>query len=107
MKVGILCSRIRVEEKLILAEMDRRGVDYVKIDDDEITAGVPELARERAPEAAEADDEDASLRQSHLVFGRSVCFVKSHGSETRAQPIITRSSGGSTVRGSKTSCGWP
>jgi [lysine-biosynthesis-protein LysW]--L-2-aminoadipate ligase len=37
MRVGILCSRIRVEEKLILAEMDRRGVDYVKIDDDEIT----------------------------------------------------------------------
>jgi [lysine-biosynthesis-protein LysW]--L-2-aminoadipate ligase len=37
MKVGILCSRIRVEEKLILAEMDRRGVDYVKINDDVVT----------------------------------------------------------------------
>jgi [lysine-biosynthesis-protein LysW]--L-2-aminoadipate ligase len=35
MRVGILCSRIRVEEKLLLAEFDRRGVDYVKIDDDQ------------------------------------------------------------------------
>jgi [lysine-biosynthesis-protein LysW]--L-2-aminoadipate ligase len=36
MRVGILCSRIRVEEKLLLAELDRRSVDYVKLDDDEI-----------------------------------------------------------------------
>ena len=36
MRIGVLCSRIRVEEKLIFAELDRRGVDYVKIDDDEV-----------------------------------------------------------------------
>jgi [lysine-biosynthesis-protein LysW]--L-2-aminoadipate ligase len=36
MRVGVLCSRIRVEEKLIFAELEQRGVDYVKIDDDEI-----------------------------------------------------------------------
>jgi [lysine-biosynthesis-protein LysW]--L-2-aminoadipate ligase len=31
-----LCSRIRVEEKLICAELDRRGIDYVRINDDEV-----------------------------------------------------------------------
>jgi [lysine-biosynthesis-protein LysW]--L-2-aminoadipate ligase len=36
MRIGVLCSRIRVEEKLIFAELERRGVDYVKIDDDEV-----------------------------------------------------------------------
>jgi len=35
-RIGILCSRIRVEEKLIFAEMDRRGLDYVRIDDNEV-----------------------------------------------------------------------
>jgi [lysine-biosynthesis-protein LysW]---L-2-aminoadipate ligase len=36
MRIGVLCSRIRVEEKLIFAELDRRGVDYIKIDDEVI-----------------------------------------------------------------------
>jgi [lysine-biosynthesis-protein LysW]--L-2-aminoadipate ligase len=36
MRIAILCSRIRVEEKLIFAELERRGVDYVKLDDDEL-----------------------------------------------------------------------
>ncbi len=36
MKIGVLCSRIRVEEKLLLQEMDRRGLDYVRINDDEV-----------------------------------------------------------------------
>ena len=36
MKIGVLCSRVRVEEKLLFQEMDRRGLDYVRIDDDEV-----------------------------------------------------------------------
>jgi [lysine-biosynthesis-protein LysW]--L-2-aminoadipate ligase len=35
-RIGVLCSRIRVEEKLIFADLDRRGLDYVKLDDDEL-----------------------------------------------------------------------
>ena len=27
MKIGVLVSRVRVEEKLLFEEMDRRGVD--------------------------------------------------------------------------------
>jgi len=44
MRIGILCSRIRVEEKLILAEFDRRGVGYVKIDDDHVTFDLNEAS---------------------------------------------------------------
>ena len=33
MKIGLLLSRIRVEEKLILAELERRGLDYERLDD--------------------------------------------------------------------------
>ena len=33
MRVGVLCSRIRVEEKLLFEAMRARGVDYERIDD--------------------------------------------------------------------------
>lgn len=36
MKVGILCSRVRVEEKLIFAEFERRGVAFERINDQDI-----------------------------------------------------------------------
>jgi [lysine-biosynthesis-protein LysW]--L-2-aminoadipate ligase len=35
-KVGVLCSRIRVEEKLLITELQKRGVDFDIIDDREI-----------------------------------------------------------------------
>jgi [lysine-biosynthesis-protein LysW]--L-2-aminoadipate ligase len=36
MRVGVLCSRIRVEEKLLFEAMRTRGIDYTKIDDREV-----------------------------------------------------------------------
>ena len=33
MKIGILLSRIRVEEKMLLASLDRKGIAYERIDD--------------------------------------------------------------------------
>ena len=35
-RVGVLLSRVRVEEKLLFAELDRRGVDWTRIEDPEI-----------------------------------------------------------------------
>jgi len=35
-KVGVLCSRIRVEEKLLIRELEKRGVDFDVIDDRKI-----------------------------------------------------------------------
>jgi [lysine-biosynthesis-protein LysW]---L-2-aminoadipate ligase len=36
MRLAVLCSRVRVEEKLLLAELERRGVAYDRIDDSEL-----------------------------------------------------------------------
>lgn len=36
MKIGVLVSRVRVEEKMLFEEMDRRGIDYDLIDDREV-----------------------------------------------------------------------
>jgi len=40
MKVGVLCSRIRVEEKLLLAALRARGADVVRLDTREIVVDV-------------------------------------------------------------------
>jgi [lysine-biosynthesis-protein LysW]--L-2-aminoadipate ligase len=36
MKIGVLISRVRVEEKWLFEELDKRGVDYDKLDDREV-----------------------------------------------------------------------
>jgi [lysine-biosynthesis-protein LysW]--L-2-aminoadipate ligase len=35
MRIGVLCSRIRAEEKLLFNELERRGLEYTRIDDRE------------------------------------------------------------------------
>jgi [lysine-biosynthesis-protein LysW]--L-2-aminoadipate ligase len=35
-KIGVLCSRVRVEEKLLIRELQKRGVDFDVIDDRKI-----------------------------------------------------------------------
>jgi [lysine-biosynthesis-protein LysW]---L-2-aminoadipate ligase len=42
MKVGVLVSRIRVEEKLLFKEFDKRGLDYTLIDDRELILDLKE-----------------------------------------------------------------
>jgi [lysine-biosynthesis-protein LysW]--L-2-aminoadipate ligase len=32
MKIGLLCSRVRIEEKLLLAALRKRGIDYDRVD---------------------------------------------------------------------------
>ncbi len=36
MRVGVLCSRVRVEEKLLFEAMRQKGIEYDKIDDREV-----------------------------------------------------------------------
>jgi [lysine-biosynthesis-protein LysW]--L-2-aminoadipate ligase len=47
--VGVLLSRVRVEEKLLLAEFDRRGIEIARFDDRQfwldLSAPDPEMAR--------------------------------------------------------------
>jgi [lysine-biosynthesis-protein LysW]---L-2-aminoadipate ligase len=59
-RLAVLCSRIRVEEKLLLAELDRRGAAYDRVDDSDL---VLRLDRGNFPYAA--------------VFERSVSFGRS------------------------------
>jgi [lysine-biosynthesis-protein LysW]--L-2-aminoadipate ligase len=42
MRVGVLCSRVRVEEKLIFEALRERGVDSERIDDEAIILGLTE-----------------------------------------------------------------
>ncbi len=42
MRVGVLLSRVRVEEKLLFAELDRRGVAWERIDDPELVLRLDE-----------------------------------------------------------------
>ena len=57
MRLAMLCSRIRVEEKLLLAEMERRRIGFERIDDAEL---VLRLDRREFP--------------YDLVFERSISF---------------------------------
>jgi [lysine-biosynthesis-protein LysW]--L-2-aminoadipate ligase len=47
MKLGILLSRIRVEEKWLLASLDSKGVNYERIDDGEVHFCIDEPGRWR------------------------------------------------------------
>ena len=45
LKIGVLCSRVRVEEKWIFASLERRGIDFDRLDDRTISFDLddPEL----------------------------------------------------------------
>ena len=47
LKIGVLYSRVRVEEKWIFAAMEKRGIDYERLDDRAISFDLenPELWR--------------------------------------------------------------
>ncbi len=65
MRLAIICSRIRVEEKLLFAAFERRGVSFERIDDGEI---VWDLADRGCPF-------DVVLERS-VSFGRSLYTLK-------------------------------
>ena len=33
LKIGVLCSRVRVEEKWIFSSLEKRGIDFDRLDD--------------------------------------------------------------------------
>jgi [lysine-biosynthesis-protein LysW]--L-2-aminoadipate ligase len=47
MRVGVLCSRIRVEEKLLFEALSRRGVEFEKLDDRTLLFDLQDLDRFR------------------------------------------------------------
>ncbi|MCE1254416.1 MAG: lysine biosynthesis protein LysX [Anaerolineae bacterium] len=61
MKVGLLLSRVRVEEKWLLEALDRRGVNYERIDDREISFSL---------------NEAGAWREFDVVLERSLSFSR-------------------------------
>lgn len=45
MRVGVLCSRIRVEEKLLFEKLSERGIAYEKLDDRELVFNLHDPSR--------------------------------------------------------------
>src|SRR5919199_1238067 len=65
MRLGIICSRIRVEEKLLFAAFERRGTTFERIDDGEVIWDLQDHARSF----------DVVLERS-ISFGRSLYTLK-------------------------------
>ena len=65
MRLGVICSRIRVEEKLLFAAFERRGVAFERLDDGEV---IWDLADRSRPF-------DVVLERS-ISFGRSLYALK-------------------------------
>ncbi|MEW6742331.1 MAG: lysine biosynthesis protein LysX [Planctomycetota bacterium] len=63
-KLGVLCSRIRVEEKLLLQELERRGVAFERLDDESLVLRLEEPLLQQGA-------------MPDLVFDRSVSFGRS------------------------------
>ncbi|MGQ4808757.1 Alpha-aminoadipate--LysW ligase LysX [Candidatus Entotheonellaceae bacterium PAL068K] len=57
MRVGVLCSRIRVEEKLLFEAMSARGITYEKLDDRRLVFDLHDFSR---------------FQQYHVILERSV-----------------------------------
>jgi len=58
MRVGVLCSRVRVEEKLLFEAMRQKGIEYDKIDDREVVF--------------QLNDKDAAAFDYDVILERSV-----------------------------------
>ena len=44
LKIGVLCSRVRVEEKWIFSSLEKRGIDFDRLDDRTISFDLDDLA---------------------------------------------------------------
>jgi [lysine-biosynthesis-protein LysW]---L-2-aminoadipate ligase len=44
LKIGVLCSRVRVEEKWIFSSLEKRGIDFDRLDDRAISFDLDDLA---------------------------------------------------------------
>ncbi|MCP3918223.1 MAG: lysine biosynthesis protein LysX [bacterium] len=71
-RLAFVTSRLRVEEKLLLAELERRGADYARLDDGEmsllVAAGAHPADRPNPPTTPPAD----VIWNRSLAFGRTL-----------------------------------
>ncbi len=60
LKIGVLCSRVRVEEKWIFASLEKRGIDFDRLDDRLISFDL---------------DDSAQWKQYDAVLERSISYT--------------------------------
>ncbi|MDY7040729.1 MAG: hypothetical protein SVX38_07690, partial [Chloroflexota bacterium] len=68
MKIGVLCSRVRVEEKMIFAALRERGVDFERIDTRKVAF---ELDNDNLGRAKESE-----IRHSSFVIRYDAVLVR-------------------------------
>jgi len=78
MRIGVLCSRIRIEEKLLFAAFDDLGVPIVRLDEREIAARVGEYAPEVDIVLERSISTSAGLVASQLFEAAGVHVVNSY-----------------------------
>src|SRR5437870_467102 len=83
-RVGVLLSRVRVEEKLLLAELESRGVEAKVIDDRELV-----LAVEHKPELG------VDVVLERCIQHGTALYARSWSATRRSQRSTVRASTGS------------
>jgi [lysine-biosynthesis-protein LysW]--L-2-aminoadipate ligase len=78
MKIGILCSRIRVEEKLLFEAFENLGISVVRLDEREIAARVGEYAPEVDVVLERSISTSAGLTASLLLEAAGVRVINSY-----------------------------
>jgi len=81
-KVGVLLSRVRVEEKWLFEALDKRGVDYDRLDDRE-AAGPPYLGRIRGEDLEDVD-------VIWYIRGRAVYLWEVEWTAMLGEPVLRR-----------------
>ncbi len=90
MRIGILCSRIRIEEKLLFEEFEKLGVPVVRMDEREIAARVGEYVPEVDVVLERSISTSAGLVASLLFEAAGVRVVNSYATaSTCADKIRT------------------
>lgn len=72
MKIGLVYSRVRFEEKLIIEALNKRGLDHELIDDREIVFNLTPNGHARGGHVAEPD----SFRRFDVILDRAMEFTR-------------------------------
>lgn len=89
-RIGILCSRVRIEEKLLFAAFDELGINPVRLDEREMIARVGEFAPEVDVVLERSISTSAGLVAAQLLEAAHIPVINNHATaSTCADKIRT------------------
>lgn len=89
-RIGILCSRVRIEEKLLFAAFDELGINPVRLDEREMIARVGEFAPEVDVVLERSISTSAGLVAAQLLEAANIPVINSYATaSTCADKIRT------------------